>query len=50
MNNALSHLRLMFTVHDIDDTLERLRNRSAQLLGEVVERIGSATSAALRGF
>jgi predicted enzyme related to lactoylglutathione lyase len=27
----------MFTVDDIDDTLERLRRRGAQLLGEVVE-------------
>jgi predicted enzyme related to lactoylglutathione lyase len=26
----------MFTVDDIDDTLERLRKRGAQLVGEVV--------------
>ena len=34
--NALGYLRVMFTVDDIDDTLERLRNRGAQLIGEVV--------------
>jgi predicted enzyme related to lactoylglutathione lyase len=27
----------MFTVDDIDDTLERLRKRGAQLVGEVVQ-------------
>jgi predicted enzyme related to lactoylglutathione lyase len=27
----------MFAVDDIDDTLARLRNRGAQLLGEVVQ-------------
>jgi predicted enzyme related to lactoylglutathione lyase len=27
----------MFTVEDIDDTLARLRTRSAQLVGEVVQ-------------
>ncbi|MHA6692087.1 VOC family protein [Devosia sp. A449] len=35
--NALGYLRVMFTVDDIDDTLERLRNRGAQLVGEVVQ-------------
>ena len=35
--NALGYLRVMFTVHDIDDTLERLRKRGAQLVGEVVQ-------------
>jgi catechol 2,3-dioxygenase-like lactoylglutathione lyase family enzyme len=34
--NALGYLRVMFAVDDIDDTLERLRNRGAQLVGEVV--------------
>jgi catechol 2,3-dioxygenase-like lactoylglutathione lyase family enzyme len=34
--NALGYLRVMFTVSDIDDTLERLRNCGAQLAGEVV--------------
>lgn len=35
--NALGYLRVMFTVDDIDDTLERLCTRGAQLVGEVVE-------------
>ncbi|MBB2822853.1 UNVERIFIED_ORG: catechol 2,3-dioxygenase-like lactoylglutathione lyase family enzyme [Rhizobium esperanzae] len=34
--NALGYLRAMFTVDDIDDTLERLRSRGAQLVGDVV--------------
>ena len=34
--NALGYLRAMFTVDDIDDTLERLRAHGAQLVGEVV--------------
>jgi catechol 2,3-dioxygenase-like lactoylglutathione lyase family enzyme len=35
--NALGYLRVMFTVDDIDDTLERLRARGAQLVGDVVQ-------------
>jgi catechol 2,3-dioxygenase-like lactoylglutathione lyase family enzyme len=35
--NALGYLRVMFTVDDIDDTLERLRQRGAQLVGEVMQ-------------
>jgi catechol 2,3-dioxygenase-like lactoylglutathione lyase family enzyme len=35
--NALGYLRIMFTVDDIDETLERLRRRCAQLVGEVVQ-------------
>jgi catechol 2,3-dioxygenase-like lactoylglutathione lyase family enzyme len=34
--NALGYLRVMFAVDDIDETLERLRIRGAQLVGEVV--------------
>ena len=34
--NALGYLRVMFTVDDIDDTLARLREHGAQLVGEVV--------------
>ncbi|MBY5567011.1 VOC family protein [Rhizobium leguminosarum] len=34
--NALGYLRVMFTLDDIDETLERLRKRGAQLVGEVV--------------
>ena len=35
--NALGYLRAMFTVSDIDDTLARLREVGAQLVGEVVQ-------------
>ena len=35
--NALGYLRVMFTVDDIDETLTRLRERGAQLVGEVVQ-------------
>src|SRR6202162_2084374 len=35
--NALGYLRVMFTVDDIDETLEKLRKRRAQLVGEVVQ-------------
>ena len=34
--NALGYLRVMFTVEDIDDTLARLVERGAELVGEVV--------------
>ena len=34
--NALGYLRVMFAVDDIDETLEMLRKRGAQLVGEVV--------------
>jgi catechol 2,3-dioxygenase-like lactoylglutathione lyase family enzyme len=35
--NALGYLRVMFAVDDIDATLERLRARGAQLVGDVVQ-------------
>ncbi|NKJ93759.1 VOC family protein [Rhizobium leguminosarum bv. viciae] len=35
--NALGYLRVMFTVDDINETLERLRKRGAQLVGDVVD-------------
>jgi catechol 2,3-dioxygenase-like lactoylglutathione lyase family enzyme len=35
--NALGYLRVMFTVDDINDTLTRLREHGAQLVGEVVQ-------------
>ena len=35
--NALGYLRVMFTVDDVDETLARLRERGAQLVGEVVQ-------------
>ena len=35
--NALGYLRVMFTVDDIDATLDRLRSHGAQLVGDVVQ-------------
>lgn len=35
--NALGYLRVMFAVDELDETLERLRARGAQLVGEVVQ-------------
>src|SRR4051812_3800796 len=35
--NALGYLRVMFTVDDIDETLDRLRKHGTQLVGEVVQ-------------
>lgn len=35
--NALGYLRVMFAVENLDDTLERLGKRGAQLVGEVVQ-------------
>ena len=35
--NALGYLRVMFAVDDIDETLEKLHKRGAQLVGEVVQ-------------
>jgi catechol 2,3-dioxygenase-like lactoylglutathione lyase family enzyme len=34
--NALGYLRVMFAVHDLDDTLARLSARGAELVGDVV--------------
>ncbi len=34
--NALGYLRIMFAVEDIDETLDRLRTRGAELVGDVV--------------
>jgi catechol 2,3-dioxygenase-like lactoylglutathione lyase family enzyme len=34
--NALGYLRVMFAVDDIDETLDRLRQRGAQLVGDIV--------------
>jgi len=34
--NALGYLRVMFAVEDLDELLDRLRKRGAQLVGEVV--------------
>jgi catechol 2,3-dioxygenase-like lactoylglutathione lyase family enzyme len=35
--NALGYLRMMFAVDDLDETLQRLRNQGAELVGDVVQ-------------
>lgn len=35
--NALGYLRVMFAVTDVDETLARLREHGAELVGEVVD-------------
>ncbi len=35
--NALGYLRIMFAVENLDDTLDRLAKRGAELVGEVVQ-------------
>jgi catechol 2,3-dioxygenase-like lactoylglutathione lyase family enzyme len=47
--NALGYLRVMFTVEDIDETLGRLRQRGAQLVGEVVQYQDSYRLCYIRG-
>ncbi|NTJ68285.1 VOC family protein [Agrobacterium rhizogenes] len=47
--NALGYLRVMFAVDDIDDTLERLRMRGAQLVGEVVQYSNAYRLCYIRG-
>jgi catechol 2,3-dioxygenase-like lactoylglutathione lyase family enzyme len=47
--NALGYLRAMFTVSDIDETLARLRNRGATLVGDVVQYQDSYRLCYVRG-
>jgi catechol 2,3-dioxygenase-like lactoylglutathione lyase family enzyme len=47
--NALGYLRVMFTVDDIDGTLERLRRRGAALVGDVVDYEGIYRLCYIRG-
>jgi catechol 2,3-dioxygenase-like lactoylglutathione lyase family enzyme len=47
--NALGYLRVMFTVDDIDGTLERLQKRGAQLVGEVVQYLDEYRLCYIRG-
>lgn len=47
--NALGYLRVMFTVKDIDEMLERLYRHGAQLAGEVVQYEHSYRLCYLRG-
>jgi catechol 2,3-dioxygenase-like lactoylglutathione lyase family enzyme len=47
--NALGYLRVMFAVADLDDTLDRLRQRGAQLVGDVVQYENSYRLCYIRG-
>src|SRR5437899_4926588 len=47
--NALGYLRVMFAVTDIDELLDRLRKRGAQLVGEVVQYENSYRLCYIRG-
>ncbi len=47
--NALGYLRVMFAVDDLDETLERLLPRGAQLVGEVVQYMESYRLCYIRG-
>ena len=47
--NALGYLRVMFAVDDIGETLERLRPRGAELVGEVVDYAGVYRLCYIRG-
>jgi catechol 2,3-dioxygenase-like lactoylglutathione lyase family enzyme len=47
--NALGYLRVMFAVDDIDDTLTRLREHGAQLVGEVVQHEDAYRLCYIRG-
>jgi catechol 2,3-dioxygenase-like lactoylglutathione lyase family enzyme len=47
--NALGYLRVMFAVDDLDTTLDRLRKRGAQLVGEVVQYEDSYRLCYIRG-
>ena len=47
--NALGYLRVMFAVDDIDETVERLGKRGAQLVGELVEYEGVYRLCYVRG-
>ena len=47
--NALGYLRVMFAVDDLDETLARLRNRGAQLAGDVVQYMDAVRLCYIRG-
>ena len=47
--NALVYLRAMFTVSDIDETLERLQKHGAELVDEVVQYQTSYRLCYIRG-
>ncbi len=47
--NALGYLRTMFTVEDIDDTVSRLQEYGAELVGEIVQYEDSYRLCYIRG-
>jgi catechol 2,3-dioxygenase-like lactoylglutathione lyase family enzyme len=47
--NALGYLRVMFAVDNVDETLDRLRGRGAELVGEVVDYEGVYRLCYIRG-
>ncbi|HZV70859.1 MAG TPA: VOC family protein [Saprospiraceae bacterium] len=47
--NALGYLRVMFNVKDVDELVERLLKRGAQLVGEVVQYEESYRLCYIRG-
>lgn len=47
--NALGYLRVMFAVDDIDEMVDRLRKRGAQLVGDVVQYENSYRLCYIRG-
>jgi catechol 2,3-dioxygenase-like lactoylglutathione lyase family enzyme len=47
--NALGYLRVMFAVDDLDETLARLHEHGAQLVGDVVEFEGVYRLCYIRG-
>jgi catechol 2,3-dioxygenase-like lactoylglutathione lyase family enzyme len=47
--NALGYLRVMFAVDNLDETLEKLFKRGAELVGEVVEYEGVYRLCYIRG-
>ena len=47
--NALGYLRVMFAMTDIDELLDRLRKRGAQLVGDVVQYENSYRLCYIRG-
>ncbi|MBX3443098.1 MAG: VOC family protein [Planctomyces sp.] len=47
--NALGYLRVMFAVDDIDETVARLGNRGAKLVGEMVQYADAYRLCYIRG-
>ncbi|MDB5179434.1 MAG: hypothetical protein JWN12_66 [Candidatus Saccharibacteria bacterium] len=47
--NALGYLRTMFTVEDLDDTVSRLQEYGAELVGEIVQYEDSYRLCYIRG-